>query len=184
MKADRGEENPWYSWRIQIGNFPRKPTFYHRSNSPCCWVVFPHLKSALTASKYLHWRDPNFARRWHSYEVQNAVRFNVLQWTTLPLDVQPHFAAHCIGRMCLCTCNACTVQCAKYACAPVHSVRHVLCVHYVQSPFPFPHFSPLLSKSCQVLPFLNAKFLQYKSWCGFEKSIERLKRLSRNLIIN
>ena len=44
VKADRGEEIPWYSWRIQIGNFPRKLTFYkyQRSNSPCCWVVFPH----------------------------------------------------------------------------------------------------------------------------------------------
>ena len=75
----------------------------------------------------------------------------------------------------------CTLYCTclyvyvKYACASGHCV---------QSPFPFPHFSPLMSKSCKVLPFLNAKFLQYKSWCGFEKSIERLKRLSCNLIIN
>ena len=75
----------------------------------------------------------------------------------------------------------CTLYCTclyvyvKYACASVHCV---------QSPFPFPHFSPLLSKSCKVLPFLNAKFLQYKIWCGFEKSIERLKRLSCNFIIN
>ena len=113
VKADRGEEIPWYSWRIQIGNFPRKLTFYkyQRSNSPCCWVVFPQVKSALTASKYLHWRDPNFARRWHSYLVQNAVCFNVLQWTTLPLLDVRFTVRVCVrvGKVCLCLCALCAI---------------------------------------------------------------------------
>ena len=161
MKADRGEESPWYSWRIQISKLPRKPTFYeyHRSNSPCCWVVFPQVKSALTASKYL--RDPNFARRWRSPCVSmfcNEQRFPCWMYALLYVSVVQTLYVY-----------------VKYACASGHCV---------QSPFPFPHFSPLMSKSCKVLPFLNAKFLQYKSWCGFEKSIERLKRLSCNLIIN
>ena len=105
MKADRGDENPWYSWRIQISNFPRKPTFYehHRSNSPCCWVVFPQVKSALTASKYL--RDPNFARRWRSPCVSmfcNEQRFPCWMYALLYVSVR-------VCKVCLCLWALCAI---------------------------------------------------------------------------
>ena len=91
MKADRGEEIPWYSWRIQIGNFPRKLTFYkyQRSNSPCCWVVFPHSpgEKCFDSVQIFALARPKLCSAM-AHLVQNAVRFNVLQWTTLPLDVQ------------------------------------------------------------------------------------------------